>query len=80
MEDRGDDRSNSYAQLRYGLHAHQRAAFDSWFLDRFGIKRLVEVSAPTLAAPPLMVVGTDRIATAHKRLALQAEKVLPIKL
>lgn len=58
----------------------QRAAFDSWFLDRFGIKRQVEVSAPTMAALPRMVVGTDRIATVHKRLALQAEQMLPIRL
>lgn len=58
----------------------QRAAFDSWFLDRFGIKRKVEVSAPTMAALPRMVVGTDRIATVHKRLALQAEQILPIRL
>jgi LysR family nod box-dependent transcriptional activator len=58
----------------------QRAAFDSWFLERFGIKRHVEISAPAMAALPRMVVGTDRIATVHKRLALQAEKTLPIKL
>lgn len=58
----------------------QRAAFDGWFLDRFGIHRKVEVSAPSMAALPQMVVGTDRIATVHKRLALQAEKVLPIRL
>lgn len=58
----------------------QRAAFDSWFLERFGIKRKVEVSAPTMAALPRMVVGTDRIATVHKRLALQAETILPIRL
>lgn len=58
----------------------QRAAFDSWFLDRFGVKRHVEVSAPTMAALPRMVVGTDRIATVHKRLALQAEQILPIRL
>lgn len=58
----------------------QRAAFDGWFLDRFGINRKVEVSAPSMAALPQMVVGTDRIATVHRRLALQAEKVLPIKL
>jgi DNA-binding transcriptional LysR family regulator len=58
----------------------QRAAFDSWFLDRFGIKRQVEVSAPSMAALAQMVVGTDRIATVHRRLALQAEKVLPIRL
>jgi DNA-binding transcriptional LysR family regulator len=41
---------------------------------------VVEVSAPSMAALPQMVVGTDRIATVHRRLALQAEKVLPIKL
>lgn len=58
----------------------RRAAFDSWFLDRFGIKRKVEVSAPTMSALPRMVVGTDRIATVHKRLALQAETILPIRL
>lgn len=45
-----------------------------------GIKRKVEVSAPTMAALPRMVVGTDRIATVHKRLALQAEKILPVRL
>lgn len=30
----------------------QRAAFDSWFLERFGIQRRVEVSAPNMAALP----------------------------
>lgn len=58
----------------------QQAAFDSWYLDRCGIKRRVEVSAPTMAALPRMVVGTDRIATVHKRLAHQAANNLPIKL
>lgn len=33
-----------------------------------------------MAALPRMVVGTDRIATVHKRLALQAEKILPVRL
>ena len=58
----------------------QRAAFDGWFLERFGIKRRVEVSAPSMTALAQMVIGTDRIATMHRRLALQAEKVLPIRL
>ncbi len=59
---------------------HQHApAFDSWFLERFGVKRRVEVSAPTLAALPQMVVGTNRIATVHRRIALQAEKTLPVR-
>lgn len=62
-------------------NAKQHApAFDTWFLERFGVKRRVEVSAPTLATLPQMVVGTNRIATVHRRIALQAAKTLPVLL
>ncbi len=62
-------------------NAKQRApTFDTWFLERFGVKRRVEVSAPTLATLPQMVVGTNRIATVHRRIALQAAKTLPVLL
>ena len=50
------------------------SAFDAWFLDRFQVKRRVEVTAPALAALPSMVIGTDRIATVHRRLATQAAR------
>jgi len=55
-------------------------AFDGWFLERFGVTRRVEVTAPTLAALPSLVVGTDRIATVHRRLAERARHQLPIKI
>lgn len=65
------------AQYSTGFKA---AAFDSWFLERFGVKRRVEVTAPTLAALPSLVVGTNRIATVHRRLAERAAQFLPIKI
>lgn len=65
------------AQYAAGFKA---PAFDSWFLDRFGVKRRVEITAPTLAALPSLVVGTDRIATVHRRLAERARTFLPIKI
>lgn len=60
--------------------ATRTPAFDGWFLERFGVTRRVEVSAPTLAALPSLVVGTDRIATVHRRLAERARHQLPIKI
>lgn len=65
------------AQYAAGFKA---PAFDSWFLDRFGVKRRVEITAPSLAALPSLVVGTDRIATVHRRLAERARAFLPIKI
>lgn len=52
--------------------ARQIPAFDGWFLERFGVKRRIEVTAPTLASLPSLVIGTARIATVHKRLAQRA--------
>jgi len=64
----------------YSVSSKRAPAFDSWFLERYGVKRRVEVSAPTLAALPQMLIGTNRIATVHKRIAQHAEKTLPIRL
>jgi len=60
--------------------AGRTPAFDGWFLERFGVTRRIEVSAPTLAALPNLVVGTDRIATVHRRLAERARSQLPIQI
>jgi len=65
------------AQYAAGFKA---PALDSWFLERFGVKRRIEITAPTLAALPSLVVGTDRIATVHRRLAERAAAFLPIKI
>ncbi|SFB27695.1 DNA-binding transcriptional regulator, LysR family [Collimonas sp. OK607] len=54
-------------------------AFDSWFLERFDVKRRVEVTASTLAVLHRMVIGTDRIATVHRRLVERDIGSLPIR-
>ncbi|MET0265088.1 MAG: LysR family transcriptional regulator [Duganella sp.] len=60
-------------------HTNPLSTFDGWFMESFDVKRRVEVTAPTLSALPSMVVGTDRIATVHRRIALRAQATLPIK-
>jgi DNA-binding transcriptional LysR family regulator len=40
----------------------------------------VEVTAPSMAALPAMVIGTDRIATVHRRVAERAATYLPVRL
>lgn len=60
-------------------HTNPLSTFDGWFMESFDVKRRVEVTAPTLSALPSMVIGTDRIATVHRRIALRAQATLPIK-
>jgi DNA-binding transcriptional LysR family regulator len=57
----------------------QLPVLEGWFLERDGISRRVEVTAPSLAALPGLVVGTNRLATVHRRIALQAQTHLPIR-
>jgi DNA-binding transcriptional LysR family regulator len=57
-----------------------RPAFESWFMQRFGVARRVDVTTFSFASAPGLVVGTDRIATVHGRLARQAALFLPIVL
>lgn len=53
---------------------------EGWFLEREGITRKIEVTASTMAALPSLVVGTARLATVHRRIALYAKQHLPIKI
>jgi DNA-binding transcriptional LysR family regulator len=57
-----------------------RPAFESWFMQRFGMARRVDVTTFSFVSAPALVVGTDRIATVHGRLARQAALGLPIVL
>ena len=56
------------------------ATFESWFLSTHGVARNVVVSASTFNALPLLVVGTQRIATMHTRLARMYARMLPVRL
>jgi LysR family nod box-dependent transcriptional activator len=51
-----------------------------WFMQRYGAAQHIEVTTFSFVAVPYLVVGTDRIATVHARLARLAQKSLPLTL
>jgi DNA-binding transcriptional LysR family regulator len=56
------------------------AAFEEWFLQTLKARRRVEVLAPSFSAVPDFIVGTKRIATMHRRLAMKAARQHALKL
>ncbi|MBA2960499.1 MULTISPECIES: LysR family transcriptional regulator [Ramlibacter] len=56
----------------------QPNSFESWVVQRYGLTRRDEITTFSFAAAPALVVGTDRIATVHTRLAFQAARHLPV--
>ncbi len=55
-------------------------SFETRFTRNHGIVRRVAVQSYSFAALPAMVVGTDFIATVHRRLALLLQRSFPIEL
>jgi LysR family transcriptional regulator, nod-box dependent transcriptional activator len=55
-------------------------SFESWFLQRYGVARRIEVATHSFSSVPALMVGTERIATLHRRLAQVAQRTLPITL
>jgi LysR family transcriptional regulator, nod-box dependent transcriptional activator len=53
-------------------------AFDDWFVRRQKTQRRIEVIAPTFLSQVALVLGTSRIATMHRRLAMQMVGTLPL--
>jgi LysR family transcriptional regulator, nod-box dependent transcriptional activator len=62
------------------LGVDRMPTFEGWFLKRFGIQRRIEVATYNLTSPPRLVIGTQRIATVHTRLARQMARSLPLRL
>ena len=55
-------------------------AFEEWFLPRFGQQRRIETSVDNFSTLPLLVIGTSRVATLHRRLAEHFARHLPLRL
>ena len=55
-------------------------AFEEWFMRSQSMPRRVEIAAPSFLSVPFLLVGTERIATMHRRLALRMAKHLPLKI
>ena len=56
-----------HVAVRFG--EERSVAFEEWFLPRTGRQRRIECSVDNFAALPQLVIGTQRIATLHKRMA-----------
>lgn len=54
--------------------------FEDWFLKRQKRARRVEVVAPTFLSLPGLLVGTERIATMHRKLAERVCGHMPLKM
>jgi DNA-binding transcriptional LysR family regulator len=65
--------------VRYSRGALQ-TTFDQQFLDQAGFSRNVSVTVPAFTLAPRAVVGTQRIATVHARLAELYARSLPIRI
>lgn len=64
--------------VRFG--DERSVSFEEWFLPRFGQARRVVCSVDSFSAVPTLLVGTERIATVHRRLARQSAAWLPLRL
>ena len=69
---------------RYLSHGHvamqppNARAYETIEMAKQGIHRRVEITTFSFATAPRLVVATSRIATLHRRLALQAKEMLPV--
>jgi len=65
--------------VRYSKGTLQ-TTFEQRFLDQIGCPRNESVIVPSFTLVPKLVIGTDRIATVHARLAELYSRVLPLRI
>lgn len=58
----------------------QAPSFEEWFMKSSGITRRIEATTNTFSAMPQFVIGTNRIATMHTRLATLSAHYYPLRL
>ncbi len=67
-----------HVAVRFG--DERSVAFEEWFLPRYGQQRRVESSVDNFATLPSLVIGTQRVATLHRRLAAHFVRHLPLRM
>lgn len=55
-------------------------AIEQWFMDQYGCKRRLEVITHDFNTIPHLLIGSQRIATMHSRLAALYAELLPLRL
>jgi LysR family transcriptional regulator, nod-box dependent transcriptional activator len=77
----GEISKELYFELRHVTARFGKAqtpVFEDWFVRRQSQQRRVEVIAPSFLAVPGFIIGTNRIATMHRRLAMKLSGYLPL--
>jgi len=72
-----------YSRLPHVIVTHGRSqiqTFEYSFIKSLGISRHVQVQAPSFTSVMGLIVGTDRIATVHRRLARQCCDAAPFRM
>jgi LysR family transcriptional regulator, nod-box dependent transcriptional activator len=71
--------SLGHVVVRFG-RLQQLPSFDEWFVECFGHQRRIEVITTAFNLVPQLLIGTSRIATLHRRLAIFYQRYVPLKL
>lgn len=67
-----------HVAVRFG--DERSVSFEEWFLPRFGQQRRVECSVDNFSTLPLLILGTSRVVTLHRRLGEHFAQTLPLRL
>jgi DNA-binding transcriptional LysR family regulator len=67
-----------HVAVRFG--DERSVSFEEWFLPRYGRQRRVECSVDNFSTMPLLVLGTQRLLTVHRRLARHFARALPLRM
>lgn len=65
--------------VRFGKH-RELPTFDEWFTQHLGHDRRIEIVTTAFNLVPQLLIGTSRIATVHRRLALFYQPFLPLRI
>ena len=63
-----------------GFGSGRQLSIEDWFMKQYDVIRRIEVISNDFNTLPQLVIGTNRIATMHKRLAQHYAQYLPIRL
>jgi DNA-binding transcriptional LysR family regulator len=66
--------------IAVGFGRNRHLSLEEWLMSRYGVSRRIEVITNDFNTVPQLIVGTQRIATMHRRMALLFSDLLPLRL
>ena len=66
--------------ITVGFGPNRHLSTEQWFIDHHNVTRKLDVISSDFNTLPQLVIGTDRIATMHKRLASYFAHYLPLRI